>query len=254
MTMQHLLYCIFVHEKNSPTVRIAGVDGQPIGIVSHNGLSASVSPCIEANLTPDIARIQAYQKVIERFNHRRTIIPMRYGCLFPNKESIARHLGQRGRYYLSLLSELNGSVEMGIRVMMSARIGSDVSDVSDRSEQEAAPTSNTQFPPSGKEYLTARKAHYCREDHNLEETEQLIAQLPAAFSGLFLRFKSELAPTRQTGRTVSASDNPLLSLYFLVRRNSVESFREAFRRVASRGPHKLLLSGPWPPYNFVTLD
>ena len=168
MQMEYLLYCIFAHEKNSPTVELtevdaqraglrprpytnvhlAGVDGQPIGIVSHNGLSASISPCVEANLTPDIARIQAYQKVIERFNHRRTIIPMRYGCLFPDKESIARYLGQRGRYYLSLLSELNGSVEMGIRVMMSeSRLALEEFE----RKREKDPMSNTQFPSSGKE-------------------------------------------------------------------------------------------------------
>ena len=45
---------------------------------------------------------------------------------------------------------------------------------------------------------------------------------------------------------------PLLSLYFLVDRAVVESFRQAFRRLSEAESARLLLSGPWPPYNFVT--
>ncbi len=269
--MKYLLYCIFANEEKSPavrlagaqraglrprpytTVRLTGVDGQPIMVVSHNGLGASVSPSVHPNLTPDITRIQAYQRIIERFNHDRTVIPMRYGCLFPDKEEVGRYLGQRAHYYLSLLSELKGSVEMGIRVMMSE---AQCPPGPTRRTRPTRPTGpNTQFPRSGKQYLSARKAHYSREDRNLKEIEHIIAQIRSAFSGLFVRFKSELAPTGLTGptrQTVSPFSNRVLSLYFLVRRASVESFRQAFRRVSKRGPHKLLLSGPWPPYNFVT--
>lgn len=243
--MKYILYCIFANEKTSPAVRLTGIDGQPIVVVSHNGLSASVSPSVHPNLTPDITRIQAYEWVIEWFNHDRSIIPMRYGCLFPGKEEVARHLGQRARRYLSLLSELEGNVEMGVRVMMSE--GRLPHEESERT-REANPMSNTQSPLSGKQYLTARKAHYSREDQNLEEIEHIIAQARAAFSGLYVRFKSECGATE-----VSPLGDRVLSLYFLVRRDSVESFRQAFRHVSKRrrGSYKLLLSGPWPPYNFV---
>jgi hypothetical protein len=44
----------------------------------------------------------------------------------------------------------------------------------------------------------------------------------------------------------------LLSLYFLVPGSAVESFRQAFRHLSATEPARLLLSGPWPPYNFVT--
>ena len=264
--MEYLLYCIFANEKSSPavhlagcdaqraglrprpytTVHLAGVDGQPIVVVSHNGLSASVSPCVAPTLTPDIARIQAYQRIIERFNHHRTVIPMRYGCLFPSKEEVGRHLGQRARHYSSLLRELEGNVEMGIRVMMSdGRLSPEESE----RKRDAHPMSNTQFPPSGKQYLTVRKARYSREDRNLTETAHMIAHVLAAFSGLYVRFKSECGATE-----VFPFSNQILSLYFLVRRASVESFRQAFRNVSRCGSYKLLLSGPWPPYNFVTPD
>ena len=49
----------------------------------------------------------------------------------------------------------------------------------------------------------------------------------------------------------SAADGRLLSLFFLVRRENVERFREAFGQLQQETSAKMLLTGPWPPYNFV---
>ena len=35
-------------------------------------------------------------------------------------------------------------------------------------------------------------------------------------------------------------------------RPAVEPFRQAFRQLTESESARLLLSGPWPPYNFVT--
>jgi len=43
----------------------------------------------------------------------------------------------------------------------------------------------------------------------------------------------------------------LLSMYFLVPRPAQGAFREAARGLSAPGPAAVLLSGPWPPYNFV---
>jgi hypothetical protein len=44
-----------------------------------------------------------------------------------------------------------------------------------------------------------------------------------------------------------------VSLYFLTPRSCVERFREQVRRIHFPSGAKLLLSGPWPPYNFAAL-
>ena len=48
-----------------------------------------------------------------------------------------------------------------------------------------------------------------------------------------------------------AKEDRSLALYFLVRRESVPAFRERVRQI-HEGKTRLQLSGPWPPYNFVT--
>ena len=74
-----------------------------------------------------------------------------------------------------------------------------------------------------------------------ERQDELVKTLCQPLSGLFVRRKVE-SPSRE---------EPLLSLYFLVPRTSVECFREATRQCLKDGPAKPVVSGPWPPYNFV---
>jgi hypothetical protein len=94
----------------------------------------------------------------------------------------------------------------------------------------------------GLTYLTARKAHYAHQDRWTDGYRQAADRCRAQFAGLFVKCKTE-APSPRL---------PLLSLYFLVPRPVVESFRQAFRHLSKTESARLLLSGPWPPYNFVT--
>jgi gas vesicle protein GvpL/GvpF len=51
----------------------------------------------------------------------------------------------------------------------------------------------------------------------------------------------------------AAGNRTLVSLYFLVPRAGTLQFREKARAFSSCDI-KILVSGPWPPYNFATLD
>jgi hypothetical protein len=45
---------------------------------------------------------------------------------------------------------------------------------------------------------------------------------------------------------------PTVSLYFLVRQADLLLFRQSCAELLNSSSAKLLLSGPWPPYNFVS--
>ena len=108
----------------------------------------------------------------------------------------------------------------------------------------------------GRDYLTSRKAHYEREDKLGKEIDTLIEQYRNAFSGLYVKFKAEHPATGNLQFLIfnhqSQIPSPLVSLYFLVPKQSVERFRRMFRRICRGQSAKLLMTGPWPPYNFVT--
>jgi hypothetical protein len=257
-----LLYCIFRTEKPAAAGVLAGVDGQPVSVLSNAGLCAAVSEIAQPQLTPDIPRITAYKDIVDSF-HRdpavRGIIPMRYGLIFDNEFDVLCLLEKRGEQYDALLKELDGCVEMGIRVLISDRC---VPIGGSRKKDKVIESGPRVSERSGRDYLRARRAHYEQEERLAKETEEVIEQCRNAFSGLFVKCKTETSsmldpqtstfPVQSMFRlSHSRPCPPTVSLYFLVPRRSLEPFRQTFRHITCKNVLKFLLSGPWPPYNFV---
>ena len=253
----YLLYCIFYGGKVQSQAIFQGVGGQPVFPVAINGISAAVSEISDAHLTPDVPRVMVYQKVIESFHSDRTVIPMRYGCVLKDKPQVIQFLRRNTRRYESLLKELDGCVEMEIRVMI-ADCGLSIEDlrnsefgIRNPELENFDPQSKIQNPKpkiTGRAYLAARKDHYAQEECIKEAKKEIAGQFCAALTGLFAKFRVETPPTLNR-------QSSMLSLYFLVPGKSIDPFRQVFRRMHRRmETTKLLLCGPLPPYNFVLPD
>lgn len=235
--MSYLLYCIFRSGAQPRLGTPPGVGGKPVFVLAQNGLSAGLSELPESDLVPDISQVLAYEAVVEDLYRDRTVIPVRYGCRLEDA-SDARELLERHRdEYGALLDELEGLAEMGLHVLLD---GSGTG-----AENDACSVPPKSFPlacNSGAAYLAAKRERYLGLDRADLRERLLVEELWGSLTGLYVRHKVEFP---------DVSRSLLLSLYFLVPRPSVESFRRAARQVHPRESVKLLLSGPWPPYNFV---
>ena len=245
--MTCLFYCI--HRYPGPEIAplLLGVGGSPVYQVAHRRLRAAVSRINQDDLAPDLSRVQTYERVVLSCHRQGTIIPMRYGCTVTEDSQITQHLDEHGPHYEALLEELAGCVEMGLRVLLPSGPWAAVTPGGPEGCRELAGPQPPADPTAtverlGLAYLTARKAHYDHQDRWTNEYRQAAERCRAHFEGLFVKCKTE-APSPRL---------PLLSLYFLVPESGVESFRQAFRQLSATESARLLLSGPWPPYNFVT--
>jgi len=218
---------------HSPPGLPPGVGGAPVRLIEEGGLGAAVSWIEPPDLTPNVARVLSYEKVVEALHADRAVLPMRYGCLLGEEPQVVELLRVHGEEYAAILRGLDGCVEMGVRILLHTESFSRCPPSPSGSETEGA---------SGRAYLTDRAARYARE----EEVARALAAVTERLRGAL----DELAERTETDRSLRA-DRGLSSLYFLVKRGAVESFREAFRRIERAEPARLLLSGPWPPYNFV---
>jgi hypothetical protein len=262
--MKYLLYCVFDNSVcsvfnttdepgcNEPNSLI-GVEGGAILSVSTKDLCAAVSKIFLPSgdkspsiLNPDITVLLDYGKVIESIHRERTVIPMRYGCTFDKESQVIRFLEEGCRNFKAHLEELDGCVEMGIRVLNN---GCEPGGVESGFVNHRTVNAGTFPSGTGRDYLNARKAHYAEEEFISKKTSSLIEKYEAAFDGLFVKVKAEL-PSINIYRP--AIRDLSLTLYFLVPRGSVQSFRAVFRQLSMNESAKLLMSGPWPPYNFVT--
>ena len=236
--MSCLLYCVgrggLCQESDTP----CGVQSQPVFLVSGNGLSAVVSELLESDSPPDVETVLAYEKVVEYYFGRATVVPMRYGCFARESSDVAALLARHREAYDALLQQLEGFVEMGVEVLSGESAGTNSTD-----PQPASPNGACDADKSGAAYLSGRKAHYCASDRTAGQQNEVIESLCGALAGTFARHKVE--------RPVAGSR--LLSVYFLVPRARAAHFRDVTRESCTEGHTKLLLSGPWPPYNFADL-
>jgi len=204
-------------------------------VVAQNGLAAALSELAPRDLVPDITQAVAYERVVEAFYRHVTVIPVRYGCQFVDASEAIALLQQRHDEFEALLHELEDLGEMGIHILQEG--------------PEAYPESDVWPAPlnplscmSGTAYLAAKRERYLGSDQAALARRRSVEELCDSLAGLYVRRKVEFPDFTKSG---------LLSLYFLVSRSSVESFRGAARGLRANNSLKLLLSGPWPPYNFV---
>ena len=179
--MKYLLYCVFQNHTRQCRRKLRGVGRRSVFLVRKNGLSAAVSRISDADLSPDIPRVLAYQSVIESIHRRGAVIPLRYGAVFEQELQIAELLEERGQHYAKLLRELEGWVEMGVRVFST-------------SAERGRP-----FPSlSGVAYLAAQREHYAQAERIRLEQERISRQIHRLLAGYFARSKTNPVSWRGT--------------------------------------------------------
>ena len=235
--MSHLVYCIMREDPKAPAELPLDGCGRRVSALAEQGLLAAVSQIPEEDIAPTVGRLQAFAAVIESLHAVRTVLPMRYGCLVPNAERVAELLRERGAEFASALDGVEGCVEMSIRAILDGDPGT---------ASTPPPCCASPDVSGGKQYLASRKALYARQTLSATTADALGERAVAVFRGLFVRHVSEYAPLPS-----GPCRMPVLSLHFLVRRSCIESFRSAFEMLDRNESAKMLLSGPWPPYNLV---
>ncbi len=239
--MSCLLYCIFRGPRPAHTLTLKGVGGGPVALVRQLGLNAAISKIAQPELPGDLPAIRTFGQVIAAFNFERSVIPLRFGCRLPDASRVARLLKTHASRYEALLTEVEGCVEMGIRLLLPEEFLVSSTTACRRPESCLSRPPATPTNRAGSNYLQARRAFYDGLDRETQSYHQFAQQFITPFRGRFVNSKIEGPSSRL----------PLLSLYFLVPREGVESFRQTFRSLALAAPVKMLLTGPWPPYNFV---
>jgi len=263
--MTYLLYGI-VKEPAVIGASMTGMKGQAVSFVAGHGLCAAVSELDVEEGAPPVSELLAYAQVVEALHHRQAVVPMRYGCFLNGIPAIQDILKARRRQYKTLLAELAGHVEMGIRILLPEKecenispegailpeaepsLSSDALSMTGSEKETTAPEVTTTQPKeepaiNGRAYLALRKVHYRMQEETSHGRQALIDRYIQAFSGLYTRYRTE---------TDTKKGAVILSIYFLTPESKVNRFRETFGEMMAEGNDESLLSGPWPPYNFVT--
>ena len=181
----------------------------------------------------------AHEKVVESFITSTAVLPMKLFTIFTTDDRALDHVRARRARIASLVRRVANHQEWGIRVVLDRTLAAALS------KKKVATRSN-----SGISYLRQKKAQR-------DAATQLASRARDTVADLFDRLAARAGDAkRRAASELPVQGGPLLlDAAFLVARSRSGQFRALVGRqskaLASHG-YQILLSGPWPPYTFIS--
>ncbi|MBM3242141.1 hypothetical protein FJZ31_38205 [Candidatus Poribacteria bacterium] len=249
-------------------IDIQGIDGQnlrlaesengPVFSLSNQGLSAIVSqvPLSEFNeveitkkagsgdLSWFEAKSRYHELVIRSVMTKNTVIPMKFCTLYTSEESIIRFLEEHKNELRESLDYFAGKSEWGVKLY---------GDVDRLAEEKSRQQSNEEIKSKspGVAYFAKRKRDMVME----KELRQLMHDMSQETYDRLAKCAVESRQNEVLNPKATGKEEPMiLNAAYLIKPSELEAFNNELAKIQEEQHpfgYELVVSGPWPPYNFV---
>ncbi|MEV6375995.1 GvpL/GvpF family gas vesicle protein [Micromonospora musae] len=228
---------------------LPGMTGEPVRPVRTDGLVAVVSTVSLAEYGEQALRrnledlswleraARAHHRVVDALARVGAVVPARLATVHHDDEAVTASLADRRCELVTLLDGLTGRGEWGVK-------GYVVPGAAPRAEETTGPGG------VGTAYLRRRRAQLVAREDAQRETAQVAAAVHEALTRYAVAARRHPAQDR---RLSGAETAMALNGAYLVDAEAVAGFAGLVEALAERHPElRLELTGPWPPYSFVT--
>jgi Gas vesicle synthesis protein GvpL/GvpF len=197
-----------------PLLQVEGLGGAQIETHASGPVATLLSRHPDGPPATEEAVLRHAQVVDEALRAAGTVLPARFGTVYPDEAALARAVAPRADSLVRRLASVRGCVELGVRVL-SSELGEDDS------------------VESGLEYMRSRL-------RQTEDRRRLAAEVHGALDEL----------SRESTHRIPNSGNVVFVASYLVPGEARQLFE---RRVDELGRDRaaLVCTGPWPPYSFA---
>ncbi len=224
----------------------------PVEVIGDDELAAVGSPARlsllqagqeRADLSPDgwfATALRRHEQLVESAGE--TVIPMRFGTVYPDADRVRRLLAGNRDVVLDELRRLAGQSEWGVK-LIAARPPS--------RRTEPAREADGAVPVSGAGYLRRKAETRSNAQAASQARRELVASVHDQLAGFATG--AVVTPVQRTG---GESESILLNASYLVRADDLEAFQRTAAQLAEEvgdNDAEVQLTGPWPPYHFVEL-
>ena len=228
------LYCVLPGDAPEVPNGLRGVDGGTVRALSVNGVVAWVSD-VERNGAASIDGVRAHDAVVEAaLELGSTPVPARFGQRFPDDAACGEALSQRSAPIETLLSSIQGLVEMTILITPSTR----------RMLRELEPVIPEMFEPdvagTGRKYLETLRSREAATGSAARATDALARRVGDATANVVRKSLNHLS-------------GPFRTISNLLSRDDVAEFKRAVALVDRGMEFQFLVIGPRAPYSFSAL-
>lgn len=239
------LYCVIAGD-TPQTFDVDGIGGlgDAVYTLPLEGLSAVVSRSPEAEYDSTRRNLTAHMRVLETVMADHTIVPIRFGSVAPNEETVYDTLLKPQREAIrALLAELDGRVEMGLKVfwmegVLYAEVLSDRPDIAQLRDKLLG--------------RSPEETYYERVKVG-ELMDAAVTEKRDREARALLEHVGPLA--HRTKRLDALGEQTVLNAALLIGRSKIDALEERVAQLDGDNGERLLfkLVGPTAPYNFVDL-
>jgi len=239
--------CVYgvIGSRRARTFESMGLGGERIGVVSHCGLSAIISPAAADGYPATRPNVVAHHLVLEEAMRIGAVLPMRFGVIAPSAQAV-RDLLLKPRLALlrRLLARVTGKVELGLKAYWREQLV--FKEIIDENQ----------------ELRTLRDSLLGRPDRETKSERIRLGRMVEADlrskqereAGAILAALRPLAHDAQIGRI--DAEMMVLNAAFLVGAERQGEFDEAVEKLHGKIGQRLVFKyvGPLPPYSFVNIS
>lgn len=224
-------------------------------VVSEVDLSKFNAKVIKANLQEDAKwtekNVRRHHEVIAEANKTGAVIPMKFGTLYKTKKNLETMLAKHYGKFKKLLARLAGKQEWGVKGYLEYEKFTQILKKKNKEIQKLEKKRSS--VPEGMKWYVDRKSDELIagqiEYEVEEELKRIIDELEKRAEEVRL---NDLLPKEIS----EPGKDMILNAACLVKNGRLDDFQSLLREITKEcevAGITLILTGPWPPYNFVNI-
>lgn len=224
-------------------------------IVSEVSLKEFGSEEVQRRAAEDLEWIKdkalMHEKAIETAmnNSDGLIIPMKFGTIFKDRESLMGSLKKNYLKFKNLLKSLRGKEERSVKIYLKSQLLE--SEIKKNSTAIQKKLKEIKSLPAGRQYFLEEEINEMIK----RETKGSVNSYIPIFLKRLKQLAEELKENKILGKELTQRNDPMIfNGAFLVKKEKVDKFRGEIQKLQAEYEKigfTFESSGPWPPYNFV---
>ena len=246
--MESLIYTIISVKKdpgklNNLLKEIKGLSGADLYAVTFNEISAVVSDLNRADIIADKTNALVYAGVIETLSQQFTLLPMRFGSVMESPDAILQMLERNDIEIQKNLQRVENKVEFGLKVFCDSEKLLETLIANSETEPKTDTNPLSEIKNSiFRDYVNQKLKTHRLEELLVNHVDSVVDGLSDHLNGMnaVSKFKKMLTPTT------------IIDAVILLKKEHKEQLIAEVRAFQNNySGLNFVLTGPWPPYNFV---
>lgn len=236
------VYCV-IRANGASSFGAIGIGDPPkeVRIIKSGDLAAVVSDAPCEVLKPTRQNVLAHERVNDRVMLQRTVVPMSFGNVFKTREGVAALLRSARAPLTEVLERMEGKIELGLKVLWDPEV-----------EKRECAERDQELRRIRAEILSSKGSTYSSRIEYGRTMESLLQARAQALSREILEALKETSIASKVN--VPLAETMILNAAFLISKKRKPAFDRRLHALGERRESLTFrLTGPWPPYNFVSV-